>query len=349
MITRLSDVCAPDLLDSMVAEGMVGVRPHPRYPLLIWNYTEKAQYSGVWNEATLRCRGLITHADTREVLARPFAKFFNHGQPGAPVLGPGPVTVTDKADGSLGVLYPTVDGWAVATRGSFDSTQARHATSLLRARYPSFAPTAGRTVLVEIVYPANRIVVDYQGLDDLVLLGSVDIATGRSAGTDSVPDWPGPVVETFGYTSLADALAAPTRANREGLVVHHHDLDLRLKVKYEDYLRLHKIVTGLTPRLVWERLAAGTFEEFLAGIPDEFHPWARDIAADLTAEVDRLAEGVEAAYRRIVQNLPEGFARKDFAAQAARDPERGALFRRLDGHDYRAGLWTRVRPTVEEV
>src|SRR6185369_15422771 len=142
--------------------------------------------------------------------ARPFAKFFNHGQPGAPGIDlTEPVAVSDKADGSLGILYPDGAGWAVATRGSFASDQARHATALLATRYPDFTPPPGLTVLFEIIYPANRIVLDYQGLDDLVLLGAVDIATGRSFGPEAVPDWPGPVVETFGYATFAEALAAP--------------------------------------------------------------------------------------------------------------------------------------------
>lgn len=59
---------------------------------------------------------------------RPLPKFLNHDQPEAPVIAlDEPVVVTDKADGSLGIIYPTPDGPAVATRGSFASDQALHA------------------------------------------------------------------------------------------------------------------------------------------------------------------------------------------------------------------------------
>ena len=114
MTTTLIDaICAPALLDQMITGGYVRVQRHPSQPLSIYNYTEKAQFENVWNQATLNCRGLIVDNATRSVLARPFAKFFNHGQPGAPVLDlDEPVSVTDKADGSLGVLYPTADGLA---------------------------------------------------------------------------------------------------------------------------------------------------------------------------------------------------------------------------------------------
>lgn len=67
---------------------------------------------------------------------------------------------------------------AIATRGSFTSEQAGHATAVLHTCYPRFEPPEGLTVLFEIVYPGNRIIVDYCDTDDLVLLGAVDTATG---------------------------------------------------------------------------------------------------------------------------------------------------------------------------
>src|SRR3954449_120205 len=287
MSLYIDQLCDPTLLAEMVGGGYIRTQTHPSLPLLIHNYTEKAQYENVWNAATLACRGLVVSRDGR-VLARPFAKFFNHGQPGAPELDlDGPVAVTDKADGSLGVLFPTPGGWAVATRGSFDSEQARHATKVWCSRYAgAFQPPAGLTLLFEIIYPGNRIVLDYGDLDDLVLLGAVEIATGRSLGPGAVAGWPGPKVESFAYATLAEALAAPPRDNREGLVVHFTGPGSRLKIKYSEYVRLHRIVTGLNARVVWEAMGNGQLDELLEPLPDEFHAWASDVAAGLTAQAD---------------------------------------------------------------
>lgn len=59
------------------------------------------------NPTTRTCRGLIVHSTTGRVLARPWAKFVNHGRPEAETLDlAAPVEVTDKLDGSLGILYP---------------------------------------------------------------------------------------------------------------------------------------------------------------------------------------------------------------------------------------------------
>ncbi|GAA2705706.1 RNA ligase [Actinoplanes palleronii] len=349
-MTLLHDVFDPAALAEAIDSGLVRLQRHPSLPLTVYNYTEACQYTGSWSPVTLACRGLIADADGR-IVARAFDKFFNHTEPQAPALDPSAqVTVTDKADGSLGVIYHDGSGFAVATRGSFASDQAIHATALLRTRYASFVPPAGTTVLVEIIYPGNRIVVDYQGLDDLVLLGAVDIATGRSYGPAAVPGWPGPVVETFGYATLAEALAAPPRDGREGLVVHFTEADQRVKIKYADYVRLHRLVTGLTARTVWELLANGqNLDALLEPLPDEFHVWARGIADGLTAEVDARAAAVEVAYAELVAGLPDGWGRKEFALAAVRTPHRGELFQRLDGHDYRPGLWQRVRPPGDAV
>ena len=344
-MTLLADVLDPVELAAAVESGHVRLQRHPSRPYVIYNYTEACQYAGAWTPVTLACRGLIVDADG-VVLARPLIKFFNHDQPQAPVLDPrAAVTVTDKADGSLGILYRDGDRLAVATRGSFASDQARHATEVLRTRYAGFAPPDGLTVLVEIVYPGNRIVLDYDGLDDLILLGAVEIATGRTFGPAAVPSWPGPVVESFAYATLAEALAAPPRAGREGLVVHLTATDERVKIKYAEYVRLHRLVTGLSARTVWEVMVSdGDLEALTSPLPDEFHAWVRGVAAELTAAVTAQVEEVEAVFAEIVATLPEGWGRKEFAAAAVHSEHRGALFLRLDDRDYRPGLWQQVRP-----
>ncbi len=344
----LTDIFDFNALAAAVDGGLVRVQSHPALPLRIFNYTEKAQYDGAWDEVTLACRGLIAHTDGT-IVARPMTKFFNYGQPGAPDLDATErASVTDKADGSLGIVYPTPEGLAVATRGSFASDQAQHATSVLRSRYAAFAPPDGLTVLVEIIYPANRIVIDYGTLDDLMLLGAVDIATGRTYGPDAVPTWPGPIVERFEHRTLAEALAAPPRANREGMVVWFPSTDVRVKIKYEEYVRLHRIVTGLNARAVWDILVnGGEMADFVEALPDEFHPWVRDVVATLTSTVATRAAEIETAYATIVAGLSPGWQRKDFAMAAASHPERGTLFKRLDNHDYHPYLWQRVRPEAD--
>jgi RNA ligase len=358
VMTTLADVLDPHALRRALTSGHVRAQAHPELPYTILNYTERAAYDVAWNDVTLSCRGLIYDHSTDVVLARPFRKFFNygqlfsHGQSSGPILDlDSAAVVTDKADGSLGILYPTPDDWAIATRGSFTSDQAVHATEVLRSRYATFEPPPGLTVLVEIVYPGNRIVLNYGDLDDLILLGAVDIATGRSFDPGVLMGWPGPVTEVFSYATLAQALVAPPRPNAEGLVVHLSHSDNRVKFKQEDYVALHRIVTGLNARTVWRHVVSGEpLGELITPLPDEFHPWVRAVTAELTARVERQRAELVRAYDDVLWELSqltktaEDWTRKDFALHVASHPHRWAMFMLLDRRDICPTLWQRAQP-----
>jgi RNA ligase len=310
-VVHLNEVVPATELTAAVAEGLVRVQRHPSLPLRIFNYTELAVYSRTWTTATLNCRGLIVDDEDR-IVARGFRKFFNFSEHEDATLDlHAPVEVTDKADGSLGVLYATVDGPAIATRGSFAGEQARHATELYRARYAgAWEPVEGWSYLFEIIYPANRIVLDYGDTDDLVLLGAVDIATGSSAGPlDAVcTAWPGPRVEVTSYRTLAEALAAEPRTNAEGLVVRYlagsAGAGMMVKAKQADYLVLHRIVTGLTARRLWERSAVhAALAEDPATSARRLGQVLRLDAVDVQAMVDAGPDWLE----QVRQSVPEEF------------------------------------------
>lgn len=340
---KLDDLFDLDALEKAIADGNVRVQTHPDDERLrIYNYTEQAQWTRTWDEVTTQCRGLIVRGD--EVIARPWPKFFNYGEhPEGSLDLHAPVQVTDKLDGSLGILYDAPDGPAIATRGSFTSQQAIHATAIYRERYASqWSPPDQYTFLFEIVYPDNRIVVDYGATDDLFLLGAVHTASGKTIGPVS---WPGSSTVVFGYSSLADALSAPTRRNAEGLVVRY-DNGLMVKLKQEDYVALHRIVTGLNERVVWEHIRdTGGADGLLASLPEEFQPWVRDVEARLLKEAGEIAAGAALAFRQITTQLPTGWTRKEFAQEAVKSDYRPWLFMLLDGKEPWPSVWATVKPS----
>lgn len=371
----LADLMEPMELYEMISEGYVRKQTHPTLPyLFILNYTEKAQFERVWNDVTRQCRGLIVEESGR-VVARPFDKFFNYGE-GVTQYDPRTwCRVTDKMDGSLGIVYPTPNGPAVATRGSFTSEQAVHATKLLHSRYAGWAPPNGFTVMFEIIYPSNRIVVDYGGWDDLVLIGARGISTGTSLHLPLV-GWTGPVTETFSYTTLAEALSAPPRPGAEGLVVHFGD-DTRLKIKQEDYVQLHRILTGFTARRLWERCAVNdivasrpdvTAQQLNKALkmdpataqgimdagpdwldivrevaPEEFLGWIDDTVTSFKLEVGRICWDVVT----IAASL-SAMPRKKAAAHIKDHPLRGMIFAQLDHYPIDAQAWLMVYPEHEK-
>lgn len=322
------------------------------FGLRILNYSDAAMYTpGAWdNPAVRQCRGLIVD-DAWRIVARPWAKFFNHGQVEAGTLDMlAPVEVTDKMDGSLGIIHRDLGGdLRVATRGSFESDQAIHATNVLNCRQPDLRNVDLVTPLVEIVYPGNRIVVDYGDTDDLVLLGGVVIATGEYIGPHDTADeigWEGSRTQVFEYATLADALAAAPRPGMEGLCVRYLSESRIVKIKQEEYVRLHRIVTGLSERTVWEALCEGKeLGDLLGPLPDELHDWTREV----WDRIDLAAGSIEArardAHTLTIEALPDGWTRGDYAVLAKKRPGLTPyLFNILDGRDPRPSILRTLKP-----
>lgn len=357
---KLYDMLDRALLREMIREGYIREQMYPDAHLCILNYTDKAAYSAMWNDATLACRGLIYDMVDMTVVARPFSKFFNYEQLAGTLTGlvrledmialNGRVQVTDKQDGSLGILYPLPDGtWAVATRGSFQSDQAIHATKVFNDKYNDgrLILDRGTTYLFEIIYPANRIVLNYGDMDDLVLLGAVVIETGLTVGPEEAEwmlNWTGPVTQTFEAKTFEAALALPPRDNAEGVVVLFRD-GTRVKIKQADYIALHRIVTGMSDRTVWERLGKGeTTDEIKEGLPDEFYPWVDDVSNRLHEQAGQILMSVWDAYNAVIDTLPDDFTRKDFALAVKDSPIKGYLFKYLDGQSIWDVVWRTLKP-----
>lgn len=314
MSLPLGSLIHPVALKRELEAGYVRRQDHLTLPLAILNYTHRCQYDRAWNEVTRQCRGLIYDTRTGELVARPWPKFHNYGEHDAETLDlEAPVVVTDKLDGSLGILYRRGDAsHAVATRGSFSSEQALHATEIWAERYSSeFYPDPDLTYLFEIVYPGNRVVVDYGDLDDLVLLGAVETETGICIDPREI-DWPGLRVPTLSALTLAEALEIPPRANCEGVVVRFTEDDTMVKLKQEDYVELHRIVTGLNDRSVWEHLGqGGTVEELCERLPDEFHDWVKGVAAELNRVADELISRAYDLHSLVLRDVGPEYTRKD--------------------------------------
>lgn len=348
-LVTLSDIFDIDVYHASKEAGFISTQTHPSLPYTIHNYSKSCTWENAWNEATLACRGLITNNETGEVLARPFSKFFNHNQPGAPVLDlSDKITVTDKVDGSMGLLFPIGNGaYAIATRGSFASDQAVRGTKIWNEKYRNiFTPNPAWSYLFEIIFPENRIVINYGDLEDLILLGVVNIATGQDVPLSEVATtWPGRVVATFPYQTYEEALLAPARENAEGFVLFHHASGQRVKIKQEDYIRLHRILTNVNARSVWELLAAGENPvETFADAPDEFHTWLKAIIAEFESEHARIAKEARDEYEVVLKALPEGWSRKDYAMAVLQNPLKVYLFALLDGKDISPIIWDLLRP-----
>ena len=328
-----------ELLNDMILENYVRVQTHPTLPFHIYNYTAKAQYERVWNEITLACRGLILHRNGK-VVARPFPKFFNLGEMEDQVIPATAFEVYEKMDGSLGISYWNGSDFEIATRGSFTSVQSMKATELLNTKYANIKAKLDPSItyLFEIIYPENRIVVDYGQREELVLLGMIETSTGKELPIREIGF---PVVKRYDGLNDLHELKSLEEENREGFVIRFRN-NFRLKVKFEEYTRIHRIITGVSSISIWEALKAKqSLDEILERVPDEFYQWVRTTKAKLETQYTAIEEEAKADFKTLA-------TRKETALYFQTCKYPSVLFSILDERDYSETIWRMIRPEFEK-
>lgn len=320
-----------------IAKKLITEQRHPEdSSIAIFNYSQLQQFSGEWDEITRACRGLILNVKTGEVVARPFEKFFNLGEhtaKGWPIPNEEP-HVYEKIDGSLGILYELKGKPWIATRGSFVSDQALWATEWWRKNV-NLLPLPETTGLFEIVYPANRIVVNYD-FAGLVHLGTLSNNDGALTGFEYVHM----SAKKFPFSSYED-LQKMNISNAEGFVLFYPKANVRIKIKFDEYVRLHKIMTGLSEIGIWEALANGDdIIKLIGDVPDEMHGWVKGVVSNLLekfVDIERIATQAEMEAKK----LP---TRREQADVITKSKYPGIAFAMLDGKDYKKGIWRLIRP-----
>lgn len=351
MTTYIDDILDMDEFRSMLEQRYIKQQFHPKFPYIaICNYSDSCVWESVWNRTTLQCRGLIYNIVTGEVLARPFTKFFNIEQPEAPKWGEDElVEVTDKLDGSLGILFWNPAGEPeIATRGSFISDQAQWGTEVYQGKFDgTWEPDKNNTYLFELIYPENRVVVDYEGMQDMVFLAGIDKKTGKALPIkEAYGEWGGPVrpIIEEGIT-YKEALELPEREGLEGYVIYNPAREEYVKVKFAKYKELHRILTNTSTKHIWEILSKELdYGTIFASAPDEFHVWMKAVVADLLAQFNEIKTAAFDTYSDIVTELGKEFTRKDFAEKANQSKYAKYLFLIFDGTDIDEQVWRAIKP-----
>lgn len=328
-------------LNTLIDEKYISVQKHPKAELYIYNYTQKTQFEGLWNEHTLNNRGTIRNGNG-EIVHRPFPKFFNLSQ-----VEKLPTTETfevyEKLDGSLGILY-WVDGTpAIATRGSFTSEQAIFATEKLLPKYLEYINAFDRslTYMFEIIYPTNRIVVDYGKQERLVLLGVNSLTESLSIENVDFPD----KAQKINIREI-DQLEKSQDKIHEGFVLQYKS-GFRVKYKFDEYVRLHRILTSVTARTVWEYMKdQKDLSELYEHVPDEFYQWLKQTRDDIQHDFKRIALDMQ----DIFDTLDLSMSRKDIAGEIMREHREFSkyLFALLDGKPIDDLIWKDIKPSAEK-
>jgi RNA ligase len=374
--------CPKELFNKAYVEtGLVDVANHDTFPLQMLTYGREATYTNTWDGVTRKCRGIIFNTETDEIVARPFEKFFNLGTAGMSETDPSTwifpnwqtegtpePEVWEKMDGFLATLYEYNGEHYIASKGSFHSTHAKWATGWYRANVrQDWGWPTGYTPVFEGICSSLRIVVNYD-FEGLVLLALVNNETGEEADratTKIIADKMGVRLAPIHNISWKDArsksLDADTQ-NFEGYVLVWRRFGMtpfRLKVKYVDYLRLHRMVSGVSAKAIYRALSDPAYKGELNEWVNESTPWFSKFVnkwvRGLTTRHDEIEHRAKIVFENVKQQALDAAAegtlwtRKQWA-ECFIDGNKdiaGVLFAMLDGKDEQQVIWKQVKPLTK--
>lgn len=330
-----------DELKKRVEQGYVNARQNGR--LTIFDYTNHCMFERAWDEITVQARGLVLD-DQGKVIARPWAKFFNINERPETKLEALPAEtpeLSDKMDGSMIIIFHDEQtGWRAITRGCWENEQTKYANAWLAQSHRRLH--RDNTYMFELIAPWNRIVIPY-AKEELILLGIVKTASGEDASYAQVSDY----AQNYGFKAVKFetkplseiSLEDPKVRDREGFVARYSN-GLRVKLKYQQYMMLHKILTGLSVKGIWEILSTGN-EPTFDNVPDEFMAWYAQQRDGLKTAFSE----IEAKAKAIFASTPAQPSRKDYASIFTKKGIMAPiLFSMLDNKPYAEIIWDRIKP-----
>jgi hypothetical protein len=330
-----------NILIHYIDKGLVVKQDHLTLPLSIYNYSRTCQYERLWDDVTMDCRELVLDSEGN-VIAKPFRKFFNMEEHKPEEIPNEPFEVFEKMDNSLGIFFHYGGEWHMATKGSFISDQAVKGMEIAKKYNLHTICVPGFVYLFEIIYPENRIVVNY-GTDERLVLLSIINPEGKELDYDEIEMDGWDIVNRYDGIRDYSELKSKISQDNEGFVIKFRN-GFRMKIKGDEYVRLHRILTGFSNITIWEYLKdKRDFNEFLDRVPDEFDSWVRTTVEDLKTEYERL----ENEYRWIFQVLmrsPESETKKGFAELAKRYKHSYFLFGQYDGKKWEHMIWKVLKP-----
>lgn len=324
-----------NILEGYVAKGLLYSQSHPTLPLTIYNYTDKVQWEGLWDDITLMSRGLVVD-NLGNIVARPFKKFFN--------LSEGRTEVTDsydifeKLDGSLGILFFYGGKWILASRGSFTSEQAKKGKKLLDKYCDYSELDKNNTYCFEIIYPENKIVVEYNGFEGCILTAIFNTETGEEK-----PTYGHLCAKKFNIDTPLNKLHEVIKETDEGYVIRFSNGE-RCKIKGAEYLRLHKTMSEMSTTAVWDCLRNGdSILSVLDGYPDEWYQTVKDYEEYLSNAFKQEKIKVYNEFKTI--NISLGNCDdKTFALFVKSNAYKSYLFALRNSKDIDKLIWNNLKP-----
>ena len=287
-------------------------------------------FDGIWDAwgGVLRyCRGIVLHRYSGDVVINPYSKFFNideREECSAERVSERAkkgriVEFAEKLDGSM------ISGrWYNGKLVLASSNNVDRGTSIqLDEAYKIISPNIIRgmqkyhnlTFIFELISPMDPHIVKYNGIRKLVLIGIKSTNSEYTFTYKRVSEIGRelqiPFVKSYNYAlDYVLSLRGEKKAYEAEGFVGNFD-GYRVKIKYDDYLKLHRVAASLTPNKIVKAIADEELKDILLACNGQ-EDFVCEIADKVSRYVNQLDREVKEEYDWTLRELGRDCERKAF-------------------------------------
>jgi hypothetical protein len=274
-----------------------------------------------WTDLTIQTRGIVLDSlDNWKVVNFPFTKFFNIHESSAAVVDWSSASFQEKVDGSLIFIYfvERLNRWMISTSGTcnafaaearFGKSFGQIVTEVLTKNFKdinTFYSKLQKNIcyMFELESSYNQVVVN-QGDNEgrLTILGARNLDTLEELSLNSselARIQPLSVVKTYPITqdTMINFVNSRPAQDAEGLVVCDSQFN-RIKVKSEEYIKIHRAVGGILSS--WKN----ALELALSDDIDDFKGVLGSAALERIDLMQTKVNTYISEYKNLIDNLPE--------------------------------------------
>ena len=120
-----------------------------------------------------------------------------------------------------------------------------------------------------------------------------------------------------------------------------------MKIRFEEYVRLHRIITHTSSKVVWEYLKDNKpIEALLDKVPDEFYSWVKEKVSLYRQKFSSISEDCRIMYKQR-SAVHQDETQKEYAMWAQKHPYPHLLFALRNGKDITPMVWKLIKPKHE--
>ena len=378
---KLQDYLNTNDLRKAIDDNYIDKRMSPCNNFYLLDYSRSAQYDQVWTSTITKCRGLIIDNNNDDIVGMVPVKFFNLTESVPSHLSMYKDCIdkklrfiaTEKMDGSFICTFfdKYQKKWRCATRGSFSSPQAIWSENWLHTNTNPKMLLPGDSYIFETIYPENRIVVDYGKTEELVMLTGFRECNDRRDWAELSRDeiilissmlrvrW----VPEHHFNSIDDVVkdCETLDSNHEGYVLQFEN-GFRIKCKGQDYVKLHRILLGLTSKSIWAHIDRNTWtikKDFLMLVPEEFLPsvesFGNNLIEAIKSEFDIVMEAKDLSVQLAIEIFGGSYTKRDYVVNILKKRFPKEIFHkillaygnRID--DLKEAIWEEHKPEFEKL